>query len=124
MIQHEGNGWRLEINESKTDFPVLIGAENFSVELSKIEWSSLEQVILKLLEQFCSLKNSLMIEEKIFIELEISPWWGCLNGTKEDWSLKLILSGKDCHGRGVEILWPHPASEAIVSIMRIMWDSY
>ncbi len=123
MIQHEGKGWRLELDESKNDFPVLIGGENWAVELSKTEWSSLESVVSNLIDQYEYLRNSLMKEEKIFIEIDIDPWWASIDGTKEDWKLKLILSGDGCHGRAVELCWPEPAAQAIVSVMRIMWDS-
>ena len=124
MIQHEGKGWRLEFKESKKDYPVLIGGENWAVELSKSEWDSLGSVISKLVDQYDYLRDSLMVEEKIFIEIDIAPWWACIDGTKEDWRLKLILSGKGCCGRGVGLCWPEPAAKAIVSAMRIMWDSY
>ena len=33
-----------------------------------------------------------------------------------------ILSGEGCQGRGLEVFWPVPAAQAIVSAMRIMWD--
>ncbi len=124
MICHEGKGWRLELNESKKNFPVLIGGENWAVELSKNEWEGLALVVFKLIDQYDYLKNSLMREEKIFIEIDIAPWWACIDGTKEHWRLKLILSGEQCNGRGLEIFWPEPAAQAIVSVMRIMWDSY
>ncbi len=124
MIQHEGKGWRLEFKESKKDYPVLIGGENWAVELSKSEWDSLGSVISKIVDQYDYLRDSLMIEEKIFLEIDIEPWWACIDGTKEDWRLKLILSGKGCSGRAVELCWPEPAAQAIVSVMRIMWDSY
>jgi len=124
MIQHEGKGWRLELNDTKKDFPVLIGGENWAVELSNIEWNGLRPVVSKLIDQYEYLRNSLMREEKILIEIEISPWWACIEGTKEDWRLKLILSGQGCNGRGVELFWPEPAAQAIVSVMRTMWDSH
>ena len=124
MIQHEGKGWRLELNDTKKDFPVLIGGENWAVELSNLEWNGLSSVVSKLIDQYEYLRSSLMREEKILIEIEIAPWWACIEGTKEDWRLKLILSGKGCNGRGVELFWPEPAAQAIVSVMRIMWDSH
>ncbi len=124
MIQREGKGWRLELNTAKRNFPVLIGGENWAVELSKNEWDNLGLVIPKLIDQFEAVKNSLMREEKIFIEIDRSPWWACIEGTRDDWQLKLILSGDGCEGRAVELCWHEKASEAIVSVMRIMWDSY
>ena len=123
MIQHEGKGWRLELNNTKKDFPVLIGGENWAVEISKIEWNGLRVVVSKLIDQYEYLRSSLMKEEKILIEIDIAPWWACIDGTKKDWRLKLILDGKGCDGRGLEIFWPNPAAQAIVSVMRIMWDS-
>ncbi len=124
MIQQEGEGWRLEFDECKKDFPVLIGGEYWAVELSKNEWDSLNSVISKLIDQYESLTDCLMIEEKILIEIDIPPWWACIDGTKNGWNLKLILSGQGCNGRAVELFWPEPAAQVIVAMMRIMWDSY
>ncbi len=123
MIQHEGPGWRFEKDSSKSNFPVLIGGENWAVELSENEWLSLRKVVCNLIDQYAQIKKTLMKEEQIFLEMERSPWWGCIDGNRESWSLRLILSGAGCKARGIEVFWPVPAAQAITSVMKIMWDS-
>ncbi|KGG14811.1 MULTISPECIES: DUF1818 family protein [unclassified Prochlorococcus] len=123
MIQREGPGWRLERDELRTGFPVLIGGENWAVELSSNEWQSLNGVILDLIGQYEQLKSQLMPEEKVFLEIERLPWWACIDGNSENWSLKLILSAEGTDKRGLEVFWPIPVAQVIVSAMRTMWDS-
>ncbi|AAQ00627.1 MULTISPECIES: DUF1818 family protein [Prochlorococcus] len=122
MIHNEGPGWRLQKDPSKQKYSILIGGENWAVELSEKEWDCLCPVVFELIDQYEELQKQLMPEEKIFLEIERSPWWACINGTKENWSLKLILSGEDVEGRGLEVFWPVYTASVIVSAMRTMWD--
>ena len=123
MIRNEGSGWRLERDKSRPKFSVLIGGDNWALELSDEEWNALKTVISKLIEQHESCRSSLMPEEAISIEIELSPWWGCIDGNRDEWTLKLILSGDDLYSRGLEMFWPIPAAQIMVSAMRTMWDS-
>ena len=122
MIQEEGLGWRLARDTSRKKFSILIGAENCAVELSESEWSSLESIVSKLICEYDNMKNQLMAEEEVSLEMERSPWWVCIDGKRDGWSLRLILSGEDSDGRGLEIFWPEPIAEAIYLKMRSMWD--
>ena len=63
-----------------------------------------------------------MDEEQITLELERTPWWGCLEGDRRAWSLQLILKPVDLGRRGVEVSWPAPAAEAAAAAMRTLWD--
>jgi len=123
MIQHEGPGWRLAWDSSKDNYSFLIGGENWAFELTQDEWNSLVPIIGDLIDQHKGLKNQLMPEETISIEAERYPWWACIDGNKHNWSLKLILLGKDSERRSMEAYWPIPSAQAITSEMRIMWDS-
>ena len=124
MIHKEGIGWRLVIDHSKKDFPILIGGDCYSVQLSLNEWNSLGPLIFDLIDQFKSYKNKYTTDESIILELEKDPWRACIEGIDEDWSLKLTLSGDYLKVRGFEMYWPMPSAEAFVSAMRTMWDSY
>ncbi|ABX09479.1 DUF1818 family protein [Prochlorococcus marinus] len=126
MIEHEGPGWRLAWDPSKKNYPFLIGGENWAFEVSEREWKILVQIINELIDQHQSLKNQLMPEESISLELERTPCWACIEGNKNSWSLKLILEGDDSDGyqsRSVEMYWPIPIAQMITAGLRKMWDS-
>ena len=123
MIEREGPGWRLAIDSTKRKFPVLLGGDNWSIELTQEEWDLLLPLIEELLGQFKALKQHLMPEELLFLELDRRPWWGCIDGDMNSWSLQLILEGDDMSVRGLEIFWPSSAALSITSAMRSAWDS-
>ena len=122
MIQKEGPGWRLAKDTSRKYFPVLIGGDRWAIELAEPEWNSLLPVIDELVTQHKELENQLMKEESICLEIGREPWWGCIDGDSESWSLQLILESKGDESRGFEAYWPAPAAKAITAAMRIMWD--
>ncbi|WP_320663852.1 DUF1818 family protein [Prochlorococcus sp. MIT 1223] len=124
MIRNEGIGWRLAIDDSRKDFVVLLGGDNWASELTKEEWNSLVPLVLELVNQHETYKDKLVSDESISFELERSPWWACLDGNKRFWSLKLILSSEQLSSsRGLEMYWPIPTAQAFVLAMRSMWDS-
>ena len=123
MIQYEGPGWRLASDSSKTNYSYLIGGDNWAVEVSKEEWNILIPMVIELIDQHTKLKNQLMPEEKVSLEMEHYPWWALLDGDKNLWSLKLILNGNQQKTRSVELYWPVPNAQFITSAMRLMWDS-
>ncbi len=123
MIQEEGPGWRLARDTSRTNYSFLIGGEAWAIELTEPEWKTLVNLVNELINQHSQIENQLMDEETIRLELERSPWWGCLDGNKFSWSLKLIFYEEKDDKRGFEAFWPMPASQAMVSAMRTMWDS-
>ena len=123
MIQQEGPGWRLARDPSRGIFSVLIGGEGWAIELTENEWESLVKVIRQLLDQYQQLQNTLMKEETITLELEQQQWWVCIDGNCSSWSLQVIFHGDCNQSRGFEAFWPTPASQAIATAMRKMWDS-
>ncbi len=123
MIQKEGPGWRVVRNPSRGNFSTLIGGENWAIEITENEWTSLVSFVFDLVDQHSQLKNQLMPEEECSLELERQPWWGCLDGDRSSWSLQLILEGDESLNRGAELFWPSPAAEAFVEALRIIWDS-
>ena len=123
MIKKEGPGWRLARDPSRNPFPFLIAGENWAIELTEDEWFSLAGLIFDLVDQHEQLEGQLMPEETLLLELERSPWWGALDGDRSCWSLQLILNECSEHLRSVELHWPVPAAQEIVSAMRNIWDS-
>ncbi len=123
MIQQEGPGWRLARDPSKQPFPVLIGGDEWAIELTEVEWEVFYTLLRDLSDQHKELEDKLMPEEKLSIELERDPWWANLDGDRKVWDLKVILYGDNGKRRGVEAYWPIPAAQAIVFAVRTMWDS-
>ncbi len=123
MIRYEGIGWRLERDISKKKFSVLIGANHCAVELLHTEWESLCAIVFDLIDEHGKAKKQLMPEEEICLEMERNQWWACIEGTREHWSLKVILSEADENIRGLELFWPVSSAKALTAAMRTMWDS-
>ncbi len=123
MILYEGPGWRLQRDPSRLKYSVLLGGEDWTIELSTYEWNCLCIVVFRLIDQLQDLKAQLMSEEQIFLEMEKEQWWGSIDGTKEKWSLSLIFSGDGEFNRSFEFGWPATTAQAVTSAMRIMWDS-
>ena len=74
--------WKLLKDFKKGKFCFLIGVDNWSIELQKSEFNSLYFSLLKIQEQLLFIKNELMDEESISLELELLPWYIELNGKK------------------------------------------
>ena len=123
MIKKEGLGWRIIRDLSRDDFSTLIGGETWAIELNKIEWETLVSVVIALSAQYNDVKDQLMGDEDITLELERSPWLAILQGDQYGWNLKLILNSSGSLNRGAEIFWPRNVTSYVSSAMRTMWDS-
>ena len=91
-------------------------------EPSLEEWNTLCKALFQLIDQHEQLKNQLMKEESICLEIERQPWWGCLDGDRDSWSLQIVLESNGESLRGFEAFWPVPAAQAITDAMRTVWD--
>ncbi len=123
MIKKEGLGWRIIRDSSRDNFSTLIGGENWAIELNKSEWENLVKVVIDLSDQYKLVKDQLMGDEDITLELERSPWLAILKGDQYGWSLRLILSANGLLNRGAEVYWPRDVTNHVANEMRIMWDS-
>ncbi len=123
MIKKEGPGWRIIRDLSRDNFPTLIGGENWAIELNKSEWENLVKIVLDLSDQYKSVKEQLMGDEDITLELERNPWLAILKGDKHGWNLRLILSSSGLLSRGVEVYWSRNVTNHVANAMRTMWDS-
>ena len=121
MIQQEGPGWRLARDPSRPVFPALIGGDHWAFELTEKEWQGLVALLSALTDQHQALQDQLLAEEAIELEMESGAWWGCLEGDRERWSVRLVLQGSEV-ARGLEAHWPAPAAQAFVLAMRSAWD--
>ncbi len=123
MIKKEGPGWRIIRDSSKEKFSTLIGGDSWAIELTRSEWETLVKVVIDLSDQYKNIKDQLMGDEDITLELESNPWFAILKGDQKGWNLKLILDSKDSLNRGAELFWPRNVTFNLVNAMRTMWDS-
>ena len=123
MIKQEGPGWRIIHDLSRGTFSTLIGGETWAIELNLSEWEALVKVVFDLSDQYQDIKDQLMGDEDITLELGSNPWFAILKGDQYGWNLKLILNGSLSMHRGAEIYWPRKVTKQVVNAMRTMWDS-
>ena len=114
--------WKILSNFKKGDYCFLIGVDNWSIELKKSEFESLYFLLLKIHEQLLGIKNELMDEEFITLELEKLPWYIELDGKKNDWSLRFVFESQD-QTRSFEMYWPIPIAQNLFFEIKKMWES-
>ena len=114
--------WRLLKDFKKGKFCFLIGVDNWSIELQKSEFHSLYVLLLKINKQFSVIKNELMDEEAITLELEQLPWYIELKGKKHEWSLRFVFESQD-QTRSFEMYWPIPIAKSLFYEIKNMWES-
>ena len=114
--------WRLLRDFKKGKYCFLIGVDNWSIELKKNEFHLLYLLLLKINKQLLSIKNELMDEEFISLELEQLPWYVELDGKKNEWSLRFVFESQD-QTRSFEMYWPIPVAQTLFYEIKKMWES-
>ena len=114
--------WRLIRDLKKGKYCFLIGVDNWSIELQKREFHSLYLLLLNINEQLLGIKNELMDEEHITLELERLPWYVELEGKKNEWSLRFVFESQE-QTRSFEMYWPIPIAENLFYEIKNMWES-
>ena len=118
----EQKRWKLIKDFKKGKFCFLIRVDNWSIELQKSEFNSLCTLLQRINEQLLSIKNELMDEESITLELEQLPWYIELEGKKNEWSLRLVFESQD-QTRSFEMYWPIPIAQNLFYEIKKMWES-
>ncbi|ABB50583.1 conserved hypothetical protein [Prochlorococcus marinus str. MIT 9312] len=118
----EQKRWRLYRDFTKGKFCFLIGVDNWSIELQKSEFYSLYILLLRINEQLLGIKNELMDEESITLELEQLPWYIELKGNKNEWSLRFVFESQN-QTRSFEMYWPIPIAQNLFYEIKKMWES-
>ena len=121
MLKQEKD-WRLIKDLKKGKYCFLIGANNWSVELQKSEFYTLYSLLLKLNAQLSDIKNSLLDEEFISLEIEKLPWYIQLEGKKNEWSLRFVFESQE-QTRSFEMYWPIPIAQNLFHEIKNMWES-
>ena len=114
--------WRLLRNLKKGKFCFLIGVDDWSIELQKSEFNSLYLLLLRINEQLLVIKDELMDEESITLELEQLPWYIVLDGKRNEWSLRFVFESQD-QTRSFEMYWPIPIAQNLFYEIKKMWES-
>jgi hypothetical protein len=114
--------WRLLKDFKKGKFCFLIGVDDWSIELQKSEFYSLYLLLLKIHKQLLLIKDELMDEESITLELEQLPWYIQLEGGKNEWSLRFVFESQD-QSRSFEMYWPIPIAQNLFYEIKNMWES-
>ena len=114
--------WRLNRDFKKGKFCFLISVDNWSIELQKSEFYSLYLLLLKINEQLLAIKNELMDEEVVTLELEQLPWYIELEGKKNEWSLRFVFESQE-QTRSFEMYWPIPIAQNLFFEIKKMWES-
>jgi hypothetical protein len=121
-LLEEKQRWRLLKDFKKGKFCFLIGVDNWSIELQKSEFDSLYLLLLRINEELLGIKNELMDEEFITLELEQLPWYVELEGKKNEWSLRFIFESQD-QTRSFEMYWPIQIAQTLFYEIKNMWES-
>ena len=114
--------WRLLRDFKKGKYCFLIGVDNWAIELQKNEFHLLYLSLLRINEQFLDIKNELMDEESICLELEQMPWYIELKGKKNEWSLRFVFDSQD-QTRSFEMYWPIQIAKNLSYEIKRMWES-
>ena len=114
--------WRLLKDFKKGKFCFLIGVDDWSIELQKSEFHALYLLLLRINKQLLDIKNELMDEESISLELEQLPWYIVLEGKKNEWSLRFVFESQD-QTRSFEMYWPIPLAQNLFYEIKNMWES-
>ena len=121
-MEKEQKRWRLKKDFKKGKFCFLIGVDNWSIELQKKEFHLLYLLLVRMNEQLLIIKDELMDEESINLELEKLPWYIELEGKKDEWSLRFVFESQD-NTRSFEMYWPIPIAENLFYEIKKMWES-
>ncbi len=114
--------WRLLKDFKRGKFCFLIGVDNWSIELQKSEFDSLSLLLVRINKQLSDIKNELMDEESITLQLEQLPWYVELEGKKNKWNLKFVFDSQD-QTRSFEMYWPIPIAQNLFNEIIKMWES-
>ena len=114
--------WQVLKDFKRGRFCFLIRVDNWSIELQKSEFRSLYLLLRKMNEELLFIKDKLMDEESITLELEQLPWYIELKGKRNEWSLRFVFVSQD-QTRSFEMYWPIPIAQNLFYEIKKMWES-
>ena len=121
MLSEQKN-WRLIKDVKRGKFCFLIEVNNWAIELKKDEFELLYKLLVKLDNQLFQIKNEMMDEESINLEIEQMPWYAELDGNKYEWNLRLLFESSE-QTRSFQMYWPIPIAKTLLYEIKKMWES-
>jgi hypothetical protein len=106
-VLKSGAGWRIGWNPTNT-YPGLVGSDDWAFELTAAEFADFDRLLQQLVDSMRSIQAELMDAEKIACEAESELIWLQVEGTPNEYDLRLILnSGRGCEGNWSAEAVPH-----------------
>jgi Domain of unknown function (DUF1818) len=97
-VLKSGAGWRIGWNPTGK-YQGLVGGDDWAFELTAEELADFCRLLGQLVANVRSIASALMDEESIACEVESELVWMQVEGTAQQYSLRLILnSGRSCEG--------------------------
>ena len=121
-MSSKDKNWRLVKDYKRGKFCFLIGVNNWAIELQKKEFQLLYLLLIKINKELLEIKNHILEEELISLEVEQLPWYIELDGKKNEWNLRLVFESKE-GTRSFEMYWPIPIAQTLFSEIKKMWES-
>jgi hypothetical protein len=112
-VMRSGAGWRIGWNPAASEFPGLIGTDEWAIELTAVEWADFVRLTLQLATTMTAMQAELMDEESIELEAESAALWLEVTGFPSAYALRVILQS----GRRAEGAWAVAAVPGLVAAM-------
>ncbi len=109
-----GVGWRLGWRSAVSDYPGLVGSDDWALELTALELADFCRLVQQLSHMMAQMTDELMVEEKIDCEAESDLLWLQVSGYPHSYSLRLLLnSGRKAEGNWVATAVPELISATV-----------
>jgi hypothetical protein len=109
-----GPGWRFGWDPAAIEFRGLIGADDWSIELTQTELHDFCRLVGQLADTMQSMQSELMAEEAITLEAESEQLWLEAEGMPSAYGLRVIL----LTGRRAEGEWSVAAVPGLLGALR------
>jgi hypothetical protein len=110
----QGDGWRLGWNPEAIEFPALVGADDWAVELTGPEFDDFSRLLSELLETLAQMQAELMDSEAIACDAANDLLWLQIQGYPHHFRLSFMLH----HGRRAEGSWDEAATAALIASLQ------
>ena len=114
--------WELRKDLNKGKYCFLISVDTWAIELQKEEFSSLYRLLISIDRQLSSMKDNLLDEEFVNLEIEQLPWYAELDGQKDEWNLRLVFESQE-GTRSFQMYWPIPIAKKLFYEIKKVWES-
>ncbi|HEY9823882.1 MAG TPA: DUF1818 family protein [Stenomitos sp.] len=109
-----GPGWRVGWDADADLFQALLGADDWAVELTQVEFDEFCRLAQQLSETVAQMRSELMDEEAIACEVKSDSLWMEVRGYPDAYQLSFIA----LTGRRVEGSWSVEATREVLRTIR------